>query len=100
MNPSGRGLPAGFGGSPPKSFNQPDYVDAGQRLLRQLGSNPTTGGGMRFSDLDCVYTHPTGGGRVYIGNLMAAQNLSILKGKNVTRVVRYNFSRFIFYDEE
>lgn len=67
-----------------KGFNQPDYVDAGQRLLRQLGSGSSV---MRFSDLDVVYTHPTGGGRVYIGNLMAAQNLSILKGKEITRVV-------------
>lgn len=37
--------------------------------------------------LDVVYTHPSTGGKVYIGNLTAAQDLQTLKAEDITRVV-------------
>mmetsp|Transcript_27799 Transcript_27799/g.70223 ORF Transcript_27799/g.70223 Transcript_27799/m.70223 type:complete len:242 (-) Transcript_27799:593-1318(-) len=61
-------------------FGSVDYHKAGVDLLRHAGPR-------RYNELDAVYEHPTSKGKVYIGNLVSAQNKGILDRHSIKRIV-------------
>ncbi|CAD7923591.1 unnamed protein product [Amoebophrya sp. A120] len=67
-------------------FGSVDYHKAGVDLLRQQGSAGSPGL-RRYNELDAVYQHPSSGGKVYIGNLVAAQTRTILEKHDIFRIV-------------
>lgn len=44
-----------------------------------------------WNDIDSIYKHPIGKGTIFVGNKIAAENLSILKQLKVTRVINCTF---------
>lgn len=44
-----------------------------------------------WNDIDAIYKHPIGKGTIFVGNKIAAENLSLLKQLKVTRVINCTF---------
>ena len=44
-----------------------------------------------WNDIDAIYKHPIGKGTIFVGNKIAAQNLTLLKQLKVTRVINCTF---------
>merc|ERR1719158_1014454 len=67
-----------------KNINQSknvDYHEAGKELLASLSESTWA-----YNDLDCIHKHPSGG-KVYVGNISAAQSKAILKEYDIRRIV-------------
>jgi hypothetical protein len=51
-----------------------------------------------YRNLDVIYHHPQGNGRVFVGNDRAAGNMSILQRNKITHIVNCTYSvRVLFY---
>jgi hypothetical protein len=44
-----------------------------------------------WNDIDAIYKHPIGKGTIFVGNKIAAENLTLLKQLKVTRVINCTF---------
>lgn len=44
-----------------------------------------------WNDMDAIYKHPIGKGTIFVGNKIAAENLTLLKQLKVTRVINCTF---------
>ena len=67
-----------------------DYHKAGLDIVKNAGDfSSTRRGGSRFTyqNLNCIFTHPKSGAKVFIGNLSAANTKSELEENNITRIV-------------
>ena len=72
-------------------MNDADYNKAGLDIVNNAGEFSRTGriGGSRFTyqNLNCIFTHPKSGAKVFIGNLSAANTRSELEENNITQIV-------------
>ena len=72
-------------------MNDADYNKAGLDIVRRTSLDSRSGvvGGSRFAyqNLNCIFTHPKSGAKVFIGNLSAANTKSELEENNVTQIV-------------
>ena len=69
-----------------------DYHKAGQDIITSVGEfarGARVGSSARFTyqNLNCIFSHPKSGAKVFIGNLSAANTRSELEENNITRVV-------------
>eukprot|EP00756_Hemistasia_phaeocysticola_P007286 Hpha_TRINITY_DN14193_c0_g1::TRINITY_DN14193_c0_g1_i1::g.10757::m.10757 len=67
-------------------YGKVDYEEAGKKLLERVGLEGASARG-KWSDLDPLYKHPTTGAQMFVGNIQAAQNKSILQRHNISHVV-------------
>ena len=64
-----------------------DYHDAGLVALGSVRGRGSLGSRFTYQNLNCIFTHPKSGAKVFIGNLSAANTKSELEENNITRVV-------------
>ena len=64
-----------------------DYHDAGLAVLGSARGRGSLGSRFTYQNLNCIFTHPKSGAKVFIGNLSAANTKSELEENNITRVV-------------
>ena len=64
-------------------MNDAEYKEAGLSIINSFGRGPRR----NYQNLDCIYTHPKSGAKVYIGNLSVANTKSELDDYNITRIV-------------
>ena len=64
-----------------------DYHDAGLVALGSVRGRSSLGSRFTYQNLNCIFTHPKSGAKVFIGNLSAANTKSELEENNITRVV-------------
>jgi protein-tyrosine phosphatase len=61
-----------------------DDIEEEKKEEHGFGINP-------WNDMDAIYKHPIGKGTIFVGNKIAAENLSLLKQLKVTRVINCTF---------
>ena len=64
-------------------MNDEEYKEAGLSIINSFGRGPRR----NYQNLDCIYTHPKSGAKVYIGNLSVANTKSELDDYDITRIV-------------
>ena len=67
-----------------------DYHKAGQDIITSIDELRGARVGINrftYQNLNCIFSHPKSGAKVFIGNLSAAHTKSELEENNITRVV-------------
>lgn len=68
-----------------------DFDAEARNLWARLNLDPMSRPSGQWNPLDSIYRHPTGGGTIYVGNQMAAENLTLLRTHNISHVVNCTF---------
>ena len=72
-----------------------DYDDEARKLFARTNLEPTSR--HQWSNLDAIWRHPSeGGGKVYVGNYVAASNRKALDERGIVAVVNCRDSNNYF----
>lgn len=88
---SGSAAVSNNGGSSSRNGQMLDFDQEAHALWERLNLDPSSRKKGQWNALDSIYRHPSGGGTIYVGNQTAAENLTLLRGHNITHVVNCTF---------
>mmetsp|Transcript_35637 Transcript_35637/g.87671 ORF Transcript_35637/g.87671 Transcript_35637/m.87671 type:complete len:207 (+) Transcript_35637:119-739(+) len=77
---------------------RPDFDEEAQNIFRQLNLTQTSAPSSKYRPLDAIWKHPRTGGTLFIGNVEAASNLSMLQEKGITHVVNCTDSMPLYHE--
>jgi len=78
-------LPGGAGSV--KAKKETNFDDEARKLWARLNIDPTKENTGRYNSCDAIFCHPDTGATIYVGNEVAAKNLSVLEEHTITHIV-------------